>query len=113
MEVQLEIRYSTLIDAVIDYLPSPIDMPPVKAFDPKTGEHVRDIYPKEDDVFLALAFKIMVDPYIGKLTFARVYSGKLEKEVTLLILLEIQKKEFQDSFLHANKEEVDYIRAGT
>jgi small GTP-binding protein domain len=68
-----------LIDAVIDYLPSPIDMPPVKAFDPKTGEHVRDIYPKEDDVFLALAFKIMVDPYIGKLTFARVYSGKLEK----------------------------------
>jgi elongation factor G len=103
-----------LIDAVIDYLPSPIDMPPVKAFDPKTGEHVRDIYPKEDDVFLALAFKIMVDPYIGKLTFARVYSGKLEKGSYVVNTTRNTKERVSRLvFLHANKkEEVDYIRAG-
>lgn len=103
-----------LLDAVIDYLPSPVDMPPVRAFDPKTGEHVRDIYPKEDDVFLALAFKIMVDPYIGKLTFARVYSGKLEKGSYVVNATRNTKERVSRLvFLHANKkEEVDYIRAG-
>ncbi len=65
-----------LLDAVIDYLPSPLDIPPVVGFDPRTDAEV--IRPASDDEpFSALAFKIMTDPYVGKLTFFRVYSGVL------------------------------------
>lgn len=66
-----------LLDAVVDYLPSPLDMPPVEGVNPKTGEAMI-FYPRADEPFCALAFKVMVDPYVGKLTFFRVYSGKLE-----------------------------------
>jgi elongation factor G len=63
-----------LLDAVIDYLPSPLDIPPVEGVNPKTGEEeIRKADPKEP--FSALAFKIMTDPYVGKLTYIRVYSG--------------------------------------
>jgi elongation factor G len=63
-----------LLDAVIDYLPSPLDIPPVEGINPKTGEEeIRKADPKEP--FSALAFKIMTDPYVGKLTYIRVYSG--------------------------------------
>ena len=63
-----------LLDAVIDYLPSPLDVPPVEGFNPKNGEpEVRK--PSNDEPFSALAFKIMTDPYVGKLTYVRVYSG--------------------------------------
>ncbi|NOY77632.1 MAG: elongation factor G [Calditrichaeota bacterium] len=66
-----------LLDAVIDYLPSPADLPPVKGFNPKTGkEEVREA--RDDAPFSALAFKIMSDPYVGKLTYFRVYSGTLK-----------------------------------
>jgi len=66
-----------LLDAVIDYLPSPLDIPPVVGFDPRTEAEV--IRPAADDEpFSALAFKIMTDPYVGKLTFFRVYSGVLK-----------------------------------
>ncbi len=66
-----------LLDAVIDYLPSPLDVPPVEGVDPKSNEPV---VRKADDSepFAALAFKIMADPFVGKLTFFRVYSGTLE-----------------------------------
>ena len=65
-----------LLDAVIDYLPSPLDIPPVVGFDPRTDAEV--VRPASDDEpFSALAFKIMTDPYVGKLTFFRVYSGVL------------------------------------
>ena len=63
-----------LLDAVVDYLPSPLDMPPVQGHDPDTCEHVTR-EPGDDEPFAALAFKIMTDPYVGKLTFFRVYSG--------------------------------------
>ncbi len=66
-----------LLDAVVDYLPSPLDMPPVEGINPKTGETVI-FHPSADEPFCALAFKVMVDPYVGKLTFFRVYSGRLE-----------------------------------
>jgi len=66
-----------LLDAVIDFLPSPADLPPVKGFNPKTEkEEIREA--KDDAPFAALAFKIMSDPYVGKLTYFRVYSGTLK-----------------------------------
>jgi elongation factor G len=63
-----------LLDAVIDYLPSPLDVPPVHGVDPRT-QHELSRRPAEDDPFAALAFKVMSDPYVGKLTYFRVYSG--------------------------------------
>jgi elongation factor G len=66
-----------LLDAVIDYLPSPLDVPPMVGLDPKTqAEVLRE--PSLDAPFSALAFKVMSDPYVGKLTYFRVYSGKLK-----------------------------------
>ncbi len=66
-----------LLDAVVDYLPSPLDIPPVEGTNPDTGEtETRAADNKEP--FSALAFKIMTDPYVGKLTYLRVYSGRLE-----------------------------------
>lgn len=64
-----------VLDAVIDYLPSPLDIPPMKGFD-KDGNEV-EIHSSDDEPFAALAFKVMTDPYVGKLTYFRVYSGKL------------------------------------
>ena len=65
-----------LLDAVVDYLPSPLDVPEVDGTDLKGVEVVRHADPKEP--FSALAFKIMTDPYVGKLTYIRVYSGQAE-----------------------------------
>jgi elongation factor G len=67
-----------LLDAVVDYLPSPIDLPPVSGIDPKGKE---ELHRKADDgePFAALAFKIMTDPHVGKLVYFRVYSGSLDK----------------------------------
>ena len=66
-----------LLDAVIDYLPSPIDIPPVHGLDPRT-DHELSRRPALDEPFSALAFKVMSDPYVGKLTYFRVYSGRLK-----------------------------------
>ena len=66
-----------LLDAVVDYLPSPADIPATKGIDPETGEEDRRLS-NDDEPFSALAFKIMVDPYVGKLAFFRVYSGVLK-----------------------------------
>jgi elongation factor G len=66
-----------MLDAIVDYLPSPLDVPPVTGIDPRTGEEVvRTVQPGEP--FSALVFKIAADPHVGKLAFVRVYSGKLE-----------------------------------
>ena len=66
-----------LLDAVIDYLPSPLDVPAIQGIDPKTeAELSRGASP--DEPFSALAFKVMSDPYVGKLTYFRVYSGKIK-----------------------------------
>ena len=66
-----------LLDAVIEYLPSPIDVPPVHGIDPRT-EHELVRRPANDEPFSALAFKVMTDPYVGKLTYIRVYSGQMK-----------------------------------
>jgi elongation factor G len=65
-----------LLDAVVDYLPSPLEVPPITGFKPDTEETITRL-PDEKEPFTALAFKIMTDPYVGKLTFFRIYSGKI------------------------------------
>jgi len=66
-----------VLDAVVDYLPSPIDLPAVKGTNPKTEEE-EERHPSDDDPFCALAFKVQTDPFVGSLTFFRVYSGSLK-----------------------------------
>ena len=65
-----------LLDAVIDYLPAPTDVPSIECYNPKTGEDIMR-HPSDSEPFTALAFKIMTDPFVGRLAFFRVYSGKL------------------------------------
>lgn len=65
-----------ILDAVIDYLPSPIDIPPIKGIDPKSGKEIQR-EASDDEPFSALAFKLQSDPFVGQLTFFRVYSGTL------------------------------------
>jgi len=72
-----------LLDAVVDYLPSPLDLPPVEGIDPNSGEAVFR-RPDTNEPFAALAFKVTVDPYVGRLVFTRVYSGRVENGVTVL-----------------------------
>ena len=72
-----------LLDAVVAYLPSPSDLPPVKGTHPRTGEEL-ERKPSDDEPFSALAFKIMTDPHVGKLVYFRVYSGALEKGAQVL-----------------------------
>jgi elongation factor G len=66
-----------LLDAVVDYLPSPLDVPPMMGLDPKTGNEVTR-EPSVEEPFSALAFKVMSDPFVGKLTYFRVYSGRIK-----------------------------------
>ena len=66
-----------LLDAVIDYMPSPLDIPPVKGFDPAHRRGDRAPRSSDEAPFSALAFKIMTDPFVGKLSFFRVYSGHI------------------------------------
>ncbi|WP_163183172.1 elongation factor G [Neobacillus sedimentimangrovi] len=67
-----------MLDAVIDYLPSPVDVPAIKGHAPDAEDEVIERHSSDDEPFAALAFKVMTDPYVGKLTFFRVYSGTLE-----------------------------------
>jgi elongation factor G len=94
-----------LLDAVVDFLPSPVDIPPVKGVDPRTSKEVER--PASDKApFAALAFKIMTDPFVGQLTYFRVYSGTLRSGDTVLNVGR-QKKERIGRLLqmHANKRE--------
>ncbi|NWQ44279.1 elongation factor G [Bacillus sp. EB106-08-02-XG196] len=67
-----------MLDAVIDYLPSPLDVPAIKGHAPDDDEEILERHSSDEEPFSALAFKVMTDPYVGKLTFFRVYSGTLE-----------------------------------
>ena len=67
-----------MLDAVVDYLPAPTDVPPVKGHLPQMDEHIHTRAPSDDAPFAALVFKIATDPYVGRLTYFRVYSGVLE-----------------------------------
>lgn len=101
-----------LLDGVRDYLPSPMDVPPVVGITPDSKEVVRHSDDKEP--LAMLAFKVMVDPYIGKLVFARVYSGTLEKGSYILNVNKGNKERISRLMrMHANKrEEVDSVTAG-
>ncbi|OOC43568.1 elongation factor G [Thermosipho sp. 1074] len=101
-----------LLDGVLEYLPSPLDVPPVKGWD-QNGETI-DIVPNENEPFTALAFKIQADPYVGKLTFFRVYSGRLEKGSYVYNSTKGKKERISRLiFMHADKrEDVEYVRAG-
>ena len=67
-----------LLDGVVDYLPSPLDVPPIQGVDPRNEEKVLERKASVEEPFTALAFKVMTDPFVGKLTYFRVYSGKLK-----------------------------------
>jgi elongation factor G len=102
-----------VLDAVVDYLPSPIDVPPTKGTDPKTGEVlVRN--PSDDDKLSALAFKIAADPFVGLLTFVRVYSGVLKKgSYVYNSSKDAQERIGRIVRIHADKrEEIDEISSG-
>ena len=94
-----------LLDATVDYLPSPLDIPPVEGVDPKTGE--TETRPASDEApFSALAFKIMTDPYVGKLAFFRVYSGKVNAGETVINATKGQRERMGRILLmHANHRE--------
>ncbi len=102
-----------LLDAVIDYLPSPLDVPPMVGIDPKSGGEVLRMA-SPDEPFSALAFKVMSDPYVGKLTYFRVYSGRI-KSGDRVLNTTTGKTERVSRILqmHANhREERDEIMAG-
>jgi elongation factor G len=104
-----------LLDAVVDYLPSPVDVPAIVGFDPNKGPEVLVERPASDDApFAALAFKIMTDPFVGQLTFIRVYSGVMTAGVSVYNATK-QKTERLGRLLkmHANKrEEIKEVYAG-
>src|SRR5438045_2640437 len=104
-----------LLDAVVDYLPSPVDVPPIKGFNPDKGTEAIEERPAKDDApFAALGFKIMTDPFVGQLTFIRVYSGVLTAGSTIFNSTK-QKNERIGRLLkmHANKrEEIKEVYAG-
>jgi elongation factor G len=102
-----------LLDAVVDYLPSPLDVPPVHGVDPRT-DHELSRRASTDEPFAALAFKVMSDPYVGKLTYVRVYSGQV-KSGDRVMNTTTGKTERVGRILqmHANhREERDVIAAG-
>ena len=94
-----------LLDAVVDYLPSPADVPPVKGVDVKSGEPI-ERKADENEPFSALAFKIMSDPYVGKLTYFRVYSGLVEQGEAVINSTKDRKERFGRILrMHANSRE--------
>ncbi|HET7701125.1 MAG TPA: elongation factor G [Candidatus Limnocylindria bacterium] len=102
-----------MLDAVVHYLPSPLDVPPVDGVEPKTGEAlVRR--PQDDEPFSALAFKIMSDPFVGKLAFFRVYSGVLRAGDTIINPSKDRRERIGRILLmHANhREDVEQVAAG-
>ena len=101
-----------LLDAVVDYLPSPLDIPPVEGVKPDTD--IADNREASDTApFSALAFKIMNDPFVGSLTFARIYSGKLEKGTVSNSVKDKKEKIGRMLLMHANnREDIDVAYAG-
>jgi elongation factor G len=102
-----------LLDAIVDYLPSPVDMPSLFAIDPRTNEKV-ECPPRDDAPFVALAFKVVTDPYMGRLVYLRVYSGTLESGATVLNSTRDKKERIGRILLmHANhREEINNADTG-
>ncbi len=104
----------TLLDAVVDYLPSPLDIPPTVGHDPDHPEKILERKPSDSEPFAALAFKIMADPFVGQLTFIRVYSGHLKTGDSVLNTTKGKTERIGRLLkMHANKrEEITEIYAG-
>jgi len=102
-----------LLDAVVDYLPSPLDVPPMQGLDPKSGDAITR-EPSVEAPFSALAFKVMSDPFVGKLTYFRVYSGKIKAGDRVLNTTTGKTERISRILqMHANhREERDEIGAG-
>ncbi len=102
-----------LLDAVVDYLPSPIEVPAIKGIDPKT-ESETDRKSSDDEPLSMLAFKIMNDPFVGSLTFCRIYSGKLETGVSLMNTVKEKRERIGRMLLmHSNsREDIKEAHAG-
>lgn len=102
-----------LLDAVVDYLPSPIDLPPVKGTNPNTGE-VEERKPLDSEPFCAYAFKVMSDPYAGQLTYIRVFSGSIKAGSYVLNVTKGEKQRVGRLLrMHANtREEIQDVSAG-
>jgi elongation factor G len=103
-----------LLDAIVNYLPSPLDVESIKGHDYRDEEKVIERRPSEEEPFAALAFKIMSDPHLGKLTFIRVYSGLLETGTTVLNSVKDRRERIGKIYrMHANKrEEIERVGAG-
>ena len=102
-----------LLDAIVDYMPSPLDIPPIKGVNPKTDEE--DERPADDNApFSALAFKIMTDPYVGRLSFFRVYSGHLTTGSSVLNSTKNVKERIGRILqMHANhREDIEEVFSG-
>ncbi len=102
-----------LLDAVVDYLPSPLDIPPVIGIDPSTNKEVT-VRPGDEEPFAALAFKIMSDPFAGQLTYFRVYSGTLQSGSTVYNVTKGKRERIGRLLkMHANKrEDIETVYAG-
>ena len=103
-----------LLDSVIDYLPAPVDIPAIKGTDPDNGDAEIERHPTDDEPFSALAFKIATDPYVGKLTFFRVYSGVIASGSHVQNSTKGKRERLGRILqMHANKrEEIPEVRAG-
>ena len=102
-----------MLDAVIDYMPSPLDIPPVKGFDPQTDEEI-EREASDSAPFSALAFKIMTDPFVGKLSFIRVYSGHIGSGSYVLNSTKGKRERIGRLLqMHANeRKEIDEVYTG-
>jgi elongation factor G len=103
----------TLLDAVVDFLPSPTEIPPVTGIKPGTDEELVRL-PSDDAPFSGLAFKVMTDPFVGSLTFVRVYSGVLENSSSVLNPIKNQRERIGRMLaMHANhREDIKEARTG-
>ena len=103
-----------LLDAVVDYLPSPLDIPPVQGVLPDNPEMTEELPPTDDAPFSALVFKIMTDPFVGQLAFIRVYSGRLGAGESVFNVAKNRKERVGRLVkMHANKrEDIQEILAG-
>jgi elongation factor G len=93
-----------VLDAIVHYLPAPVDLPPVEGVNPNTGE-VEIRRPSDDEPFSALAFKIMSDPYVGKLTYLRIYSGRMKSGTNVWNARAHKERVTKLLLMHANKRE--------
>ena len=102
-----------LLDAIVDFMPSPLDIPAVKGTNPSDDAEI-ERHPSDDDPFAALAFKIMTDPYVGRLSFMRVYSGTLSTGSSVLNSTKGQRERIGRILLmHANhREDLDQVYTG-